>query len=1149
MDCSRAQITRALSLMLLALVVPLAAQEYRGRLLGHVSDPSGAAVPEANVALTNTATNVSSVSRTNSEGNFVVILEPGTYNAIVEANGFRKKTVLGLVVRAGDQMSLDFPLEVGAATESVTVSGQTPQLETATASVSQVIDRRFIDMLFVSNRNPLNLVSLTPGVVGAAGSSLMANQAADAQQNQFTINGSGVRQGGNEVVIDGVSVTLPRQAGAVSASPSGDTVEELRVQTTMFDAAYGHTTGGVVTYATRGGTNEIHGSFEGFYRNKAFNANTWLNNKNGLPRGDVNRKFFSGTIGGPVYLPKIYDGRNRTFFFFSAQEERNNVGITYERRTMTELERAGDFSQTLNSQGAALQIYDPWSTVVSGGVATRLPFSGARIPSSRFDPVGAKLASLYPDPTTTAQPRLGLNNWAATTLVAQPNSNYSLRLDENVSSHYRLFGRVSWMKYNSGPPSDLPRGFQLYEGELREFLNVTLNNDFSFSPTLLASVRLSFNRLATDTLTSAAMQDPAELGLPEIILANAEARAWPQTVVSDAMGLGGRIKFRANDSWAIVPNITKLWRSHALRFGGDVRLVNWNSRELGYGMTGSYTFNNAFTRSDPFTPASGNVSGSGMASLLLGIPASGSFGVSSPYSLRQYYYSGYFQDDWKVSSKLTLNIGLRWETETPYTERYNRTLYGFDYNATSPVPVPGLNLKGGLLYAGKNGAPRAQGNQDLNNFGPRFGFAYQVARNTVIRGGYALFYASNSALVDQSLAIAPTFNRNASYVASLDSGATPYTTLSNPFPGGIPPAQGSSLGLASRLGDSITFVDPHRVAPYTQQFQFGLQHQLPGAIRLQANFIRTLSLKLPENFNLNEKPDRYLALGSAENTLVPNPFYGIYPTSAPLGTSATIPQRQFWSAFPQFSGITVYGSPTGIASYNALQLDLDKRLSHGLTLMANLTVSKQLQNNVTSLVNQRNYDSISWMDRSKIANVAAVYDLPFGKGRSFGRNARGVTSFLISNWTVSSRLYLASGTPLSFSDSNGRPIRIRNAAKSGPVNERLGDRVDPVTKQVLNPYFDVTAFQSLPNQYTVSPEPPYFGELRGPGTTNLDLSLIKRFRILERLNADVRADASNFTNTPVFAAPGTDLANRSTFGVITNASSNRTIQLAFRMVF
>jgi hypothetical protein len=1124
-------------------------QEHRGRIVGHVTDPTGAVVPQAAVSVANKNTNVTTSSQSNAEGNFLVILEPGSYDATVQAAGFKKKIVSGLTVRAGDQLALDFPLEVGSASETVTVTGETPNLETATASISQVIDRRFLDMLFISNRNPLNLVSLTAGVRGIGSSSQLNAQAVDTQQNQFTINGSGVRSGGNEIVIDGASVTIPRQFGAMASSPSGDTVEELRVQTTMFDAAYGHTTGGVVSYATRGGTNQIHGSFEGFYRHKAFNANSWLNNKNRLARQDVNRKFFSGTLGGPVYIPGLYDGRNRTFFFFSGQQEKNLIDLTYERRTMTPLERAGDFSSTLNSQGAPLQIFDPFSTRVSGSTATRTPFPGARIPASMINVTGATIAGLYPDPTISGPARIGVNNWAATTLIGQPNSNYSFRLDENVSPRYRVFGRLGWMRYNSEPPADLPRGFQLYEGEWRDFWQASINNDFTFGPTLLFTLRYSYGRLATDTLTSSAVQDPKELKLPEIILSNAEAQAWPQTVMSDAMGIGGRIKFRANDSHSIVPTFHKLAGNHAWRFGGDFRRIDWNSRELGYAMTGSFSFNNTFTRSDPFANASGNTTGTSMASLLLGTPASGTFGSDTPYSVRNYYYAAFLQDDWKVTPKLTLNLGLRWEMESPYTERFDRSSYGFDSSSPNPVQVPGLDLRGGLLFSGVNGNPRTQGKRDSNNFGPRFGFAYQLARETVVRGGYALFYASSATLVDQFSAIPVTFNRTAAYIGTVDNGATPFTTLADPFPAGIPPAQGNALGMAARLGDSITFVDQNRVAPYSQQFQIGVQRALRGQIKLEANFVRMSSLKLPENFNLNEKPDQYLALGTAENNRIANPFYGIYPASSPLGSSNTLPQRQLWLAYPQFSSVTVVGAPTGLATYNALQLDMQKRLTHGLTIVANYTFSKQLQNQTTSLVNPRQYRSVSYMDRSRIGNLAWVYELPVGKGRRFAGNASGIAGALLGNWTISGRLYVASGVPLSIGDSNGRPIRLRDASKSGRVNSRLGDQIDPVTRQVVNPYFDITAFQPLPNQFTVSPEPPYFGELRAPGTTNLDLSLVKRFRIMERFNADIRADASNATNTPVFAAPGTNLANPGTFGVITSASGNRNVQLAFRLVF
>jgi hypothetical protein len=1123
-------------------------QEYRGRMLGRVGDPSGAVVPQARITITNTSTNVATDSQTNAEGNFLVILDPGSYNVTVEAAGFKKKVIAGIVVRAGDQLSLEFPLEVGSSTDSVTVSGESPQLETATASISQVVDRRFLDQLYISNRNPLNLVSLTAGVyTGTYGPS-----AVDTQQNQFSVNGGGARTGGNEVVVDGASIVLPRQRGSMAGSPSGDTVEELRVQTTMFDAAYGHTSGGVISYATRGGTNQVHGSFEGFYRNKVFNANAWSSNKNGLPRQDVNRKFFSGTVGGPVYLPRVYDGRNRTFFFVSVQKEKNMSPQSYLGRTMTEQEKAGDFSGTLNGQGTALQIYDPYSTIVTGSTATRSLFPGARIPASRFNPVGAAIAKQYPAPTLQVTPRIGVNNWAGGAAVAQPATNLSVRLDENLSSRHRMFGRLGYMLYNAEPPDGLPSGFALYEGEWRDFWTASLNNDFTLTPTFLATVRYSFGREATRATASSLNRDPKELNLPDVILRNALAQVWPQISLGEGLlGIGGRIKFRANDTHAIVPSFSKLAGNHTIRFGGDARLINWNSIEPGYAMTGSFSFNNAFTRSDPFTATTGNTTGTSMASLLLGVPGSGSFGATSPYSLRQYYYAAFVQDDWKVTPRLTLNLGLRWELETPWQERYDRLSYGFDYNAASPVRVPGVNVRGGLLFAGVQGASRWQGNLDKNNIGPRIGFAYQIGRETVIRGGYALFYAPESALLDTQTAIPVTFDQTATYVASADSGATPFTNLSNPFPAGIPPVQGSAPGLAARLGDSLTFIDQGRVSPYTQQLQFGVQRSLPGKIRLEANFIRMLSLKFPDNFNLNEKPDQYLALGAAENNRVSNPFYNVYPVSSSVGSSSTIAQRQFWLAYPQYTSLTVAGAPTHNSAYNAVQLNLEKRLSNGLSLLANYSISKLTENNITSLVNTRHYRAISSLDRSRSANVAWVYDLPFGKGRKFGTGMRGVGGFLASNWSMSGRYYHASGIPLAISDTNGRPLRLRNAAIGGRVRDRLGDRVDPVTRQVLNPYFDVTAFQSLPNQYTVSPEPPYFGELRGPGTTSLDVSLIKRFRIRERLNADMRADVSNATNTPLLGNPGTSFANKGTFGVITTDSNwaARNMQLAFRVVF
>lgn len=350
------------------------------------------------------------------------------------------------------------------------------------------------------------------------------------------------------------------------------------------------------------------------------------------------------------------------------------------------------------------------------------------------------------------------------------------------------------------------------------------------------------------------------------------------------------------------------------------------------------------------------------------------------------------------------------------------------------------------------------------------------------------------------------------------------------------------------MGQSVSFLAQGWVLPYTQQWQFGIQHSLPSQACLELAFVRQLSLKGLEGFGLNDKPDACLALGTQENVQVPNPFYGILPSQTSLGSSKTVAQRQFWLAYPQFSGVSQNASNTHTTVYHAVQVSLEKRLTHGLSALGNWTISKMIENNITSLVNTRHYRCISSTDTPHVVNVAWVYDLPFGPGRPLLKQ-RGPLGKIIGGWSLSGKYHYESGNPLSFSDSNERPIRIRDAAKGGPIVKRIGNQVNPVRRQVLNPYFDTTAFVSLPTQYMVSPEPPSFGELRGPPSRGLSASLVKRVRVHERLSIDARLDASGLTNTPNWGDPGTNMKDQTTFGVISSAGGNRAMQLAFRAVF
>jgi len=1138
--------TRLLILALTGLSV--AAQDYRGSILGRITDPTGAVVPGAKITLTNEGTNWKLSTESNSEGHYLApLLEPGRYAIEVEAAGFKRVQRSGLNVQTGDKITLNFQLEVGMTSETVTVRAEAPLLQTASADIAQVIDRRFLDMLFISNRNPLALISLTPGVRGGGG------RFSDSGQHYFNILGGGATDGRNEVVVDGASVTMPRQGGAMATSPSGDTVEELRVQTTMFDAAYGRSNGGVVIYATRSGNNELHGSFEGFYRNKALNANSWLNNRRGLPRPDDPRKFYSGTLGGPIYLPKVYDGRNRTFFFTSVQHDSRWSNPTYGGRVPTELERQGDFSQTLNARGTPLTIYNVFTTRVEGTTVIRQPWPGNRIPASMFNETGAAIMNVYPKPNPDIPAQIGRHNWFELSRAYNPAKQISQRIDHLISPKHRIFGRFAYMDWDV-TFTKLPPGLRNAPvggdpgGDLRRFWNATLNQDYTFAPTVIGTLRFSFNRYWSDTWFSGNVQDPKALKLHPDILANQMRPSWPGIDMAEGfIRLGHRFKIRANDTYVLTPTLTTLRRAHNLRFGADVRRLHWNEISPDSTAGGYFNFRPTFSQADPYVPATSQVSGTAMADLLLGMPASGQISGPTPYSMKAYYYALFVQDDWKIARRLTLNLGLRWELEKPWTERFNRMNYGLDTETPSPLQIPGLDLRGGLLFAGVHGNPRQMGKTDWNNLGPRFGLAYQIFDKTVIRAGYSLFYSSFLDNLDFTLPVPGTFSTNIPYIGTTDRGATPYTTLANPFPMGVPRPTGASEGLLALVGDAISAVAQDRVLPYNQQWQFGFQQELPWQIKAEANFVRVLNVKGIESFNLNERPDVYLPLGVRENERIPNPFYGKIPATSPLGASPTIAQRQLWFRFPQFTSVTVRGVNTHTTVYHALQLSLEKRFSHGLTLLWNHSISKMIENNVTSLINERHYRCISDMDQPHIMNLAFVYELPFGKGRPWVQ--RGVLGHVIGGWTVSGRAGYSSGRPLSISDSNGRPIRLWNAAKKGPVKQRLGDRVDPVTREVLNPYFDTKAFQSLPSPYVISPEPPHFAELRSPAGKGLSMSLIKRFTIRERLHIDARADASNVTNTPSWGWPGTNMANKATFGVIETAGGGRSIQLAFRAVF
>jgi hypothetical protein len=1066
----------------------------------------------------------------------------------VEQTGFKRVERAEIRVGTSAQVTVDFALELGATSETVTVKDEPPLLNTASADLGATIDKTLLGgVTFTLSRNVLNAVALTPGVVGGGVNNT------DNGAGAFSISGGGSTVGRVEMLVDGIPNTTAHNNGGVIYVPSIDDVEEIKVHTTLFDAQYGHSNGGAINVTTKSGTNQLHGTGYLYKRFSSLDANSWANNNAGLPKPPTNFYQAGYQFSGPVTLPKLYRGRNRTFFTTSFERDVNRTVQTRRARVPTLAERAGDFSRTVSRRGGAFTLFDPATTTVAANRATRQLFPNNVIPASRITPTGRAWLGLYPEPNDGATTQLEANNWIATGESIVPQTQLGVRIDHHLSDRQRLFGRFG-MNRRFQTNTELIRGAFAIGGSTagvarenpRRFFNAALDDTITISPSLIASLRYGFLRKFQGFVFGGVGFDTAPLNLAPVITGNQAVAGWPVFSLGENLPtLGSNFSEEINNQHSLQATFTKIAGRHSVKWGLDWRILQWNRNSPGGSASGEFNFDNTFTRSDPFTPTTGDNSGTAMASVLLGLPATGAIGYLGSLSLQNHYLSGFVQEDMKVNQRLTLNFGLRYELETPYTERYNRMSYGFNETARLPVAAAGLDLRGGITFAGEDGLPRRGGKVDGNNFGPRFGFAYNVARNTVLRGGYGMFF-SGQAFNTGFLGDVGVFNATTSYVGSIDNGATAFTTLANPFPSGLRQPIGASAGLLAQAGDALTFFDERRVSPYNQQWQFSVQRQLPSQVVVEAAYVGMLSLKQFENFNLNEKPDAFLAQGTAENTRVPNPFLGVLPANSVLGQGATITQNRLWVRFPQYTALNIQGVNSGKAIYHALQLKVDKRMTKGLTAQWNYTFSKLMDNETTSIINPRKYRTVSSLDQTSIMRMAATYELPWAfRKQGFGR----VLEQIAGGWSLSGYFVVDSGLPLAITHVNGRPLRTGQAVKSGPVSERLGNQIDPVTRRPLNPYFNTSAFTPLASQFVVSPEPARFDELRAPGVRSLNASLFKTFPLTERVRLQFRIEAQGATNTPNFAAPGTNMSAPATFGVITAASGARRMQASARVIF
>ena len=994
------------------------AQDFRGSISGRVTESSGAAVPNTIVTIVNTATNATTTATSSENGEYKILyLTPGIYKLSVEAKGFKKAQQSGLEVRIGDKLELNFQLEVGAVTDTVTITSDAPLLETTNASAGQVIDQRRISELPLSDGNPFTLARIVPGIT-FNGDLKFSRPFDNGGSSAIVADGA---PGRNEFTLDGVpNMASGGGVGRVAFVPPADAVSEFKVETASFDAQSSHTAGATVNVTIKSGTNALHGTGYEFVRNDVLSANDYFLNRTNLttnPGRDANKdgkadrdalryNRYGGTIGGPVFLPRFgtggspfWSGKNRSFFFFSYEGLKDKFPEPGLFTVPTEAQRRGDFSALL----PGIVIYDPLSAVrLTNGRIQRTAFPNNIIPTARLSPIALNYLKFYPLPNQPGN-ATGQNNYISGNPRTDTFHSESARFDQTLSENQKFFFRYSHNKRReargnwTGEVNGLrPTGGFLF----RTNDSASFDHVISITPNTILNTRVGFSRFNEPNIRQhEGIFNPASLGFPTSTAALFGPEQYlPRfeipgiSVIGESIGGGSTYNI-----YTVQSNLTKIAGQHTFRAGYDFRAY----RDNGYGpghAAGRYDFDTNFTRG-PLDNSPGAAIGQQTAAFLLGQPTGGFIDRNTARANQGLYNGMYFHDDWKVNQRLTLNLGLRYEYEGATTERYNRNIRSFDTTVASPVeaaakiayaaapiaelPVSGFNVKGGLTFLDSKN--RAFWNADKNNFQPRIGAAFKINDKTVLRGCWGIYTVPFvTAGIQQAGFSLPT-----NIVPSLDAGLTFTANLANPFPTGVLTPPGAAGGISTLLGQNLpTFLPSDVSNTQAQRWEFGFQRELPGQWLLDASYVGNRGYQLVVGTNiLNAVPKQFLATSrERDNTVinllsanVTNPFRGIMPSQNLNGTQTS--RAQLLRPFPAFGTIPTIRND-GSSNYHGAQFKLEKRFSGGYTVLTSYTWSKfQVRDSFLNEVDTEYERRLSDADVPHRLVVSGIWELPFGRGR------------------------------------------------------------------------------------------------------------------------------------------------------------------------
>ena len=1131
----------ALLLALLASPFVADAQTVTGTVTGIVKDASGGVLPGVTVTMTQAETGRQESVVTDGEGRYTSAPLPlGTYRIEASLAGFKAAIRTGIALTIDEVARIDFTLEVGTLTEVVEVAAEASLVDASTSSIGKLVDNRRIAELPLNTRNVYGLIFLTPGVAGTIG-----NAYGDLR---YTINGARPRS--SDTLVDGVTATFPTVTGGagISVFPSVDAIQEFKVLGATYPAEFGRSLGSVVNVVYKSGTNSFRGSAYEFLRDSAFDSQNYFQKLRGEELGDFSRHQFGGSAGGPLQVGK-------TFYMVAFEGLREKSFSSSTLTVPTELERQGDFSRTLAANGQVVRIFNPFTTRPNPGGSgfIRDQFADNRIPRELMDPVALNILKYYPAPNQPGDPVTGRNNYYRTGTSNLDTNNTDVRIDRNFGAAGRGFARYSHRFVETAPLQAFPDDLAIAEGRVIEE-NRTHNFVAEYNHTLgrstLLTARIGFARTLFVYDNQGLGFRPSSLGLPATIDDAVDRMMFPAIGASNYVSLGGNDhRYNAFMSYPALVSLTRTSSRHTLKTGLDARMIRvnvWEARAAG-----TFNFSAGMTQG-PNPSTASSTAGNAIASLLLGTGTANNALIQNWKNVasQNFYFGGYLQDDWRVNSRLTLNLGLRYDFETPRTERFDRMNY-FDPDAQSPLAgrVPQFpDLRGGLVFVGEGGNGRWQFEPDKNNVSPRIGGALELNDKTVLRAGYAHVYGGSYQQANGT--VGPFgFRTENLWVATVD-GITPFRLLRDPYPAGFRASPGSSEGLLTGAGGSIQApLRDGSPTPWNRQWNVTVQRELPWRIAVEAAYVGSEGHDLQTNsesgLNLNQLDPQYLSLGSALNQLVPNPFFGI--VNSGVLVAQQVSRAQLLRPYPQFTDIIPLQNTGATSLYHALQLSVNRRMSSGLLLAGSYVWSRAEEEGES---HQNSYDiaasrSIASYDIPHRLVMSALYEVPYGRGRRFGTNAPMLLDGVLGGWQVNAIATVQSGTPLTISASNTaglfNPVTRANwnghdPRFSGPRDERL------------QKWFDTSAF-SQPAAFTFGNAGATFPLLRTDSVRNLDLSLFKHFALTRGLRLQARIEAFNALNRVQFGSPNTSVTS-SSFGVVTSqANTPRQLQFGFKALW